>query len=169
MLQAIGGVYANEAATFLGGANPFAVAAARLRRTGQNIRSQLQARPVLQGRWFGHCWALQYRSWLDPTLLVCIRSPLHEPPPPPAAPRPRFRAPQAAQAAVQLAQHQARLDAAEEELSQRAAALKAMEEAGGALPEEAKLQLYGLVMARCGPWGIGAGWVCVLCVCVCCV
>ncbi|KAI8474506.1 MAG: DnaJ-like protein [Monoraphidium minutum] len=96
MLHAIGGVYANEAATFLGGGNPFAVAAARLRRTGQSIRSQLQA----------------------------------------------------AQAAVQLAQNQARLEAADEALAAQAGALRALEEAGGALPEEAKVQLYGLVMAR---------------------
>ena len=44
LLGAIGRVYANEAATFLGGGNPFAVGLNRLRRTGQNLRSQLQVR-----------------------------------------------------------------------------------------------------------------------------
>lgn len=44
LLQAIGGVYRNEAATFLGGGNPFAVGIHKLKRTGANVRSQLQVR-----------------------------------------------------------------------------------------------------------------------------
>ncbi len=43
LLQAIGGVYQNEAATFLGGSNPFSVGLQRLRRTGASLKSQLQA------------------------------------------------------------------------------------------------------------------------------
>lgn len=96
LLQAIGGVYANEAATALGGGNPFAVGVHRLKRAGASVRSQLQA----------------------------------------------------AQAAVSLAQHQARVDAADEALRAQAAALKQLEEAGEALPEEARAQLYGLMEAR---------------------
>lgn len=96
LLQAIGRVYANEAASVLGGGNPFAVGVHRLKRAGANIKSQLQA----------------------------------------------------AQAAIQLAQHQARVDAADEALRSQAAALKALEEAGEALPEEARASVYGLMSAR---------------------
>jgi len=176
LLQAIGGVYTNEAATFLGGGNPFSVGLQRLRRTGANLRSQLQVRSW--GRSDGDawcCWQWRLRDeWVlcavEPTLLRSHSNQAHcstafilkfsipSSTPPPT--------PKAAQAAVQLAQHQVRVDAADEALRSEAAALKSLEEAGETLPEEARSQLYGLMMARLVERVVGlvgVGWV------VCCV
>eukprot|EP00879_Flechtneria_rotunda_P003204 GHRR01003427.1.p2 GENE.GHRR01003427.1~~GHRR01003427.1.p2 ORF type:complete len:176 (+),score=88.81 GHRR01003427.1:1064-1591(+) len=94
MLQAVGRVYQTEAE--ISQSNPLVGGFNKLRRAGDNIKSQLQA----------------------------------------------------AKAAVDLVQHQAKMDAADAALKEHAQALQKQHGSEGDLPELAKLQLAGMMLQR---------------------